>query len=434
MDSLMLLGLPGRQLYCLMPTDQYFVFQHYFIRRRSSRSPRDIRHAEISRYTPEASGGRKHAQVQDLRIPRRAITGFDLKMRRTPFLGLDNCARLKLKLSDGAIHRFAVLGSHTQAELREIFGIGGPQSAEPRVYTAPTPSKYAVPAQPAFTPPAAKLPSFVPPTPAPVKQAPLRNREARRERVRAHLEDMAERRNEKLEPLMGTLTFLLFLPPLFLSFCDSRMLFGSRAPALLVPGICIACILAMLIMPIVLPQWYCLFPLGRHSKSKAFPIGTFVFYPAVLLILRSFLVFAGTSTTRRIAYLSLPRFFLIAAIPGAVIAVLVWIFAKERKFAPAALTVYCCVLLVLLVGVGGRINTLDAENPPDRTEWLEVVDRHTGEATFAGEQKITVRTAEGELTVYVPDWASNLSQFLRSVRVDFYDGTLGIPFAIARVD
>ena len=35
MDSLMLLGLPGRQLYCLMPTDQYFVFQHYFIRRRS---------------------------------------------------------------------------------------------------------------------------------------------------------------------------------------------------------------------------------------------------------------------------------------------------------------------------------------------------------------------------------------------------------------
>ena len=88
MESVMVLGLPGKELYCVTKTDQYYVFQNYIVRRRSARSPRDIRHAEISRYTPEASGGRKHAQVQDLRIPRRAVTGATLKMRRTPFLGL----------------------------------------------------------------------------------------------------------------------------------------------------------------------------------------------------------------------------------------------------------------------------------------------------------------------------------------------------------
>ena len=426
MDPLMLLGLPGRQLYCLMPTDQYFVFQHYFIRRRSTRSPRDIRHAEISRYTPEASGGRKHAQVQDLRIPRRAITGFDLKMRRTPFLGLDNCARLKLKLSDGAIHRFAVLGDHTQAELREIFGVGG-KSAEPRVYDA----------RPGYTPPAANLPSFVPPTPAPVKQAPLRNREARRERVRAHLEDMALLRNEKLWPLMRALTLPLTLGAYIFSVIDSRMISGQGAPALLAPAICIACILAILFLPIVLPQWFSLFQKGK--LSEAIPIGMLVFFPALGLIFRSFYRVASASPLRlaRIVYPSLPRFFLIAAIPGAVIALAVWLLAKERKFAPGALTVYCCVLLVLLAGIGGRINTLDAENPPDRTESVQFDDRNFGDTTFDDFQKLTVQTSEGELTVLVPDWLRsyllNNPKVRRNISVDFYDGALGIPFAIARI-
>jgi hypothetical protein len=428
MDSLMLLGLPGRQLYCLMPTDQYFVFQHYFIRRRSTRSPRDIRHAEISRYTPEASGGRKHAQVQDLRIPRRAVIGATLKMRRTAFLGLDNCARLKLKLSDGAIHRFAVLGSHTQSELREIFGISGPQSAEPRVYDA----------RPGFTPPAANLPSFVPPTPAPVKQAPLRNREARRERVRAHLEDMALLRNEKLWPLMRALTFPVVLGAYIFSVIDSSMVFGRGAPALLAPAICIACILAILFLPIVLPQWFSLFQKGKLSES--IPIGMLVFFPALGLLFRSFYRVASASPLRlaRIVYPSLPRFFLIAAIPGAVIALAVWLLAKERKFAPGALTVYCCVLLVLLAGVGGRINTLDVENPPDRTESVQFDDRNFGETTFDDFQKLTVQTSEGELTVLVPDWLRsyllNNPKVRRNISVDFYDGALGIPFAIARVD
>ena len=427
MDPLMLLGLPGRQLYCLMPTDQYFVFQHYFIRRRSTRSPRDIRHAEISRYTPEASGGRKHAQVQDLRIPRRAITGFTLKMRRTPFLGLDNCARLKLKLSDGAVHRFAVLGSHTQSELREIFGIGGPQSVEPRVYDA----------RPGFTPPAANLPSFVPPTPAPVKQAPLRNREARRERVRAHLEDMALLRNEKLWPLMRALTFPVVLGAYIFSVIDSSLIFGKGAPALLAPAICIACILAILLLPIVLPQWFSLFQKGKLSDS--IPIGMLVFFPALGLLFRSFYRVASASPLRlaRIVYPSLPRFFLIAAIPGAVIALAVWLPAKERKFAPGALTVYCCVLLVLLAGIGGRINTLDAENPPDRTELVQFDDDDFGEMTFDDFWRLTVQTTEGELTVLVPSWVRgnllNYPEIPREIYVDFYDGTLGIPFAIARV-
>ena len=427
MDPLMLLGLPGRQLYCLMPTDQYFVFQHYFIRRRSTRSPRDIRHAEISRYTPEASGGRKQARVQDLRIPRRAVAGCTLKMRRIPFLGLDNCARLTLKLSDGAIHRFAVLGSHTQAELREIFGVVGPQSAEPMAYAARS----------GFTPPAANLPNFVPPTPAPVRPAPLRNRQARRERVRAHLEDMALLRNEKHWPLMRALTFPMVLGGYIFSIIDSSMVFGRGAPAVIAPAICISCILAMLFLPIVLPQWFSLFQKGKLSDS--IPIGMLVFFPALGLLFRSFYRVASASPLRlaRIVYPSLPRFFLIAAIPGAVIALAVWLLAKERKFAPGALTVYCCVLLVLLAGIGGRINTLDAENPPDRTESVQFDDRNFGDTTFDDFQKLTVQTSEGELTVLVPDWLRsyllNNPKVRRNISVDFYDGALGIPFAIARI-
>ena len=437
MDSLMLLGLPGRQLYCLMPTDQYYVFQHYFIRRRSERTPRDVRHAEISRHTPEASGGRRHARAADLRIPRRMVTGFTLKMRRTPFLGLDNCATLRLKLADGQTHRFAVLGDHTEAELRERFGVGGTQSAAPRVYAAPTPNKYAVPAQPAFTPPAANIPNFVPPAPAPVRPAPLRNREARRERVRAHLEDMALLRNEKLWPLVRALDFPLVLGAYVFSITDSSMIFGRGAPAVIAPAICIACILAMLFLPIVLPQWFSLFPKGRLSES--IPIGLLVFFPALGLIARCFFRIESTTPLRltRITYLSLPRFFLIAAIPGAVIAIAVWLLAKERKFAPAALTAYCCVLLVLLVGVGGRINVLDAENPPDRTESVQFENDDFGEMTFDDFWRLTVQTTEGELTVPVPGWLRsallNHPEMPREITVDFYDGTLGIPFALPRI-
>ena len=406
MDSLMLLGLPGRQLYCLMPTDQYYVFQHYFIRRRSTRSPRDIRHAEISRYTPEASGGRKHAQVQDLRIPRRAVTGATLKMHRTPFLGLDNCARLTLKLSDGATHRFAVLGSHTQAELREIFGVGGPQSAEPRVCDARS----------GFTPPAANLPSFVPPTPAPVKQAPLRNRQGRRERIRAHLEDMAGRRNEKLRPLVRAV-MVLPIWALFFSFADSQSLFGRGAPVWLAPAICFALILVMLSLPALVPQWYSLF-LSGWGRADVIPVGLFIIPPALGLLFRCFW---------GVTYVSLPRFFLIAAIPGAVIAVLVWVFARERKIVPGTLTVYCCVLLVLLVGIGGRINMMDAYNPPDRTERAKVVERQIN--SFGNLDEVTVRTSRGEMTFRVPDSLYNSVTSDDRVTVDFHNGVLGIPYA-----
>ena len=405
MDSLMLLGLPGRQLYCLMPTDQYLVFQHYFIRRRSSRSPRDIRHAEISRYTPEASGGRKHAQVQDLRIPRRAITGFDLKMRRTAFLGLDNCARLKLKLSDGAIHRFAVLGNHTQSELREIFGVGG-KSAEPRVYDA----------RPGFTPPAANLPSFVPPTPAPVKQAPLRHRQARRERIRFHLEDMAGRRNENLRPL-AAVVMVLPMAAFFFSVIDSRSVFGWGAPVWLAPAICFALILVMLSLPVLIPQWYSLF-LSGWGRADVIPVGLFVIPPALGLLLRCFW---------GVSYVSLPRFFGIAAIPGAVIALLVWIFARERKIVPGTLTVYCCVLLVLLVGIGGRINMMDADNPPDRTERTKVVEQQIG--PIGNFNEVTVRTSQGEMTFLVPDSLYHSVTADDRVTVDFHNGVLGIPYA-----
>ena len=433
MDSLMLLGLPGRQLYCLMPTDQYYVFQHYFIRRRSERTPRDVRHAEISRHTPEASGGRRHARASDLRIPRQMVTGFTR---------LDNCATLRLKLADGQAYRFAVLGSHTEAELRESFGVGGTQSAAPRVYAAPTPNKITVPAQPTFTPPAANLPNFVPPTPAPVRPAPLRNRQARRERVRAHLEDMALLRNEKRWPLMRALTFPMVLGGYIFSIIDSSMVFGRGAPAVIAPAviapaICISCILAMLFLPIVLPQWFSLFQKGKLSES--IPIGMLVFFPALGMIARCFYRVASASPLWliRIVYPSLPRFFMIAAIPGAVIAIAVWLLAKERKFAPAALTAYCCVLLVLLVGVGGRINVLDAENPPDRTESVQFENDDFGEMTFDDFWRLTVQTTEGELTVPVPGWLRgellNHPEMPREITVDFYDGTLGIPFALPRI-
>ena len=235
--------------------------------------------------------------------------------------------------------------------------------------TAPPPSAPA-PVQPVVS------------SPAPVRPAPLRNREARRERVRAHLEDMALLRNEKLWPLVRALDFPLVLGAYVFSITDSSMIFGRGAPAAIAPAICIACILAMLLLPIVLPQWFSLFPKGRLSES--IPIGLLVFFPALGMIARCFLRIESTTPLRltRITYLSLPRFFLIAAIPGAVIAIAVWLLAKERKFAPAALTAYCCVLLVLLVGVGGRINVLDAENPPDHTESVQFEDDDFGEMTF----------------------------------------------------
>ena len=248
---------------------------------------------------------------------------------------------------------------------------------------------------------------------------------------------MALLRNEKLWPLMRALTVLVVLGAYIFSVIDSSLIFGKGAPTLLAPAICIVCILAILLLPIVLPQWFSLFQKGKLSDS--IPIGMLVFFPALGLLFRCFYRVASASPLRlaRIVYPSLPRFFLIAAIPGAVIALLVWIFAKERELAPVALTVYCCVLLVLLVGVGGRINTLDAENPPDRTESVQVDDRNFGETTFDDFQKLTVQTSEGDLTVLVPDWLRsyllNYPKVRRSICVDFYDGTLGIPFAIARI-
>ena len=184
-------------------------------------------------------------------------------------------------------------------------------------------------------------------------------------------------------------------------------------------------------------MWFSLFPKGRLSES--IPIGLLVFFPALGLIARCFLRIESTTPLRltRITYLSLPRFFLIAAIPGAVIAIAVWLLAKERKFAPAALTAYCCVLLVLLVGVGGRINVLDAENPPDRTESVQFEDDDFGEMTFDDFWRLTVQTTEGELTVPVPSWLRgellNHPEMPREITVDFYDGTLGIPFALPRI-
>ena len=48
-----------------------------------------------------------------------------------------------------------------------------------------------------------------------------------------------------------------------------------------------------------------------------------------------------------------------------------------------------------------------------------------------------MQTTEGELTVPVPGWLRsallNHPEMLREITVDFYDGTLGIPFALPRI-
>ena len=60
-----------------------------------------------------------------------------------------------------------------------------------------------------------------------------------------------------------------------------------------------------------------------------------------------------------------------------------------------------------------------------------------GKMTFDDFWRLTVQTTEGELTLLVPSWVRgdllNHPEIPREICVDFYDGTLGIPFALPRI-
>ena len=406
MDSLMLMRLPGRQLYCLMPTDQYYVFQQYYIRRRSSRSPRDIRHAEISRYTHEASGSHKNDMAHDLRIPRRMVTAFTLKMRRVPFLRLDNCATVRLKLSDGTDYRFAVLGVHTDYEIRTQFQSAGSEGRAPFAYYAPATADTTRKTGAAVQRMDAKT--------------PLTSREARRERVMARLEDRTLRRRESHEYLMIMLAGALAVTAFFFSVTDGRrnVPSGTTFPInpVLSQVICYGCILALLFLPALVPEWYSLF-LNMRGGKRLIPTGFFVIWPAAGLI---YLTFCNT------VYLSLPLFFLIACIPGAVIALAVWLVSWERGYAPVRLTLFCCALAVLLVGIGGRINRYAAGGAPEHTETVKIVGE--GQRSDWTVLKVRIDGADRSVFVYNSDRYRNNAE----ISMDFYDGSLGIPFAQIR--
>ena len=403
MDSLMLMRLPGRQLYCLMPTDQYFVFQQYFIRRRSSRSPRDIRHAEITRYTHDASGAHENDMARDLRIPRQLVAGFTLRMRRVPFLRLDNCARLRLKLADGREYRFAVLGTRTDNEIRTLFQSGSSAGRPGFVYHETAPVKTA--------------PGGGQARQEKALEAPHGDREARRERFQARLEDRTLRRREAHEPGLVMLAGLLTLAAFFFSMAQGRGTFvtgGSvRISPVLSQVICYSCILALLFLPALLPQWYSLFMSSRKGQ-RLIPTGFFVILPAAGLIFQTFF---------KTAYLSLPRFFLIACIPGAVIAIAVWLVSWERKYTPVRLALFCCFLAVLLVGIGGRINRSAAGGAPVRTETVKISAEERSDWTV-----LTVRIDGTDRKVFV----NNSGRYNRAQAafMKIYDGSMGIPFAV----
>ena len=374
MESLMVLGLPGRELYCVTKTDQYYVFQNYFVRQRSARSPRDIRHAEISRYTPEASGHRKNAEVRDLRIPRRQVVKRLIQMRRSLLTRWDNCGTVKLAMADGTTHRFLVLGNHSAAELGGWFDI--------------------------------------------------RSGEIRGQLTQSSVRDYQKKtkppRNEKLEPVIRAgsgivayvtivCSFLLALKP------EDWHFFSSDISRQVLLAISLAGILLMLVLPLVAPQWFSHLRHTREGMKKNARFGLALFFPLVGL---------GIYTLRSVSYISYWQLLKLACIPSTVMALLLWIVSKEKTRAPARMTVFCLAFAVLGFGIGGSVNKLVEQYGPAQTEQAQVIEHFDLGPLHCA----TVDTSRGELTCVDP-YETFIFRANRNVTVSFYDGLLGIPFA-----
>lgn len=401
MDSMMVLGLPGRELYCVTKTDQYYVFQNYIVRRRSARSPRDIRHAEISRYTPEASGHRKNAQIRDLRIPRSQVAGRSLKMRRSILTRWDNCGVLKLDLYDGRILRFLILGNHSAGELSEWFDIG---NAGIRGRTSHTNGDR-------------------------VTASSIRNAD-----IRSYLEEMYARRNPKRRGLAVVAEVAIYLLSLFcagLLIIPQNVFFQLfHVDKFLVFLICLTCLLITLVLPLIVPQWYShMFfrPITRDRFGRASGMiehdGMINVCGLMIFPLVGMTAFALLGPL----YRSLWPVGLIAFIPSAILALLLWFLSKERRVVPVRMAAFCLAFAILGVGLGGAINRADEFLGPDRVEQVEVVARKTVFNGTLTHDEVTVNTSEGELTFPVSDYQT--FHYGKPATVNYYDGLLGIPFS-----
>ena len=403
MESVMVLGLPGKELYCVTKTDQYYVFQNYFVRQRSARSPRDIRHAEISRYTPEASGHRKNAEVRDLRIPRSQVAARSLKMRRSLLTRWDNCGVLKLNLYDGRTLRFLILGNHSAEELREWFDIG---DAGICGRTAQTNG-------------------------GPCQASSIRNAD-----IRSYLEEMYDRRDPKRRGLAAAAEAVIYLLSLFcagLLVIPQNVFFQLfHVDKRLVFSISLTCLLITLVLPLVVPQWYShMFfrPIARDRFGRASGMiehdGMINVCGLMIFPLVGMTAFALLGPV----YRSLWPIGLIAFLPSAVLALLLWILSKERRVVPVRMAAFCLAFAILGFGLGGAINRADEFFGPDRVEQVEIVARKTvfNGALDLDYDVVVVNTPEGELTFPVSDYRS--FHYGKPATVNYYDGLLGIPFS-----
>ena len=185
--------------------------------------------------------------------------------------------------------------------------------------------------------------------------------------------------------------------------------------------------LIALVMPAILalvhPAWYTFTQRSGGSVfiygKRMLPVHYLLYVAAMLLAIRLPMV----------SYLSTARTILIGALPMVLLAVVVWLLSRERSAAPGMRAAVLAMWIVFGAGVGLAVNAADFYcNPPDRTEICPIVTLE-GDAERSGPPHyVTLNTEDGELRFHIDKYSYETMSVGDSVTVEYYDGTLGIPF------
>lgn len=369
MEQLMVMGFPSDRIYLVEQTNSYYAFLYM------GNETMGMREKQITDYPDTLTDAcASMAGPKDLWIEKRSVTSCLLTMKQNISTPMPNCGTLKMKTSDGKKRTFLILDTHPAQELRRFF----PATEE-------------------------------------VKISKSSRRQAARE---AYGKELARNRKEEDIKKYRILYWAMLALPVLTSIVP--MLLGMYLDYILAIDLLVAAIPVLLLF--IKPQWFCL---NENNRGKTYGIPMF----SALVPLIVSLGFLSITTLEAADYISLGRYFLINGILSLILGSALWYFAPERKADPVGLLPIIILILMLGWGIGGTINLLDINQGYDWSEFSTVTDLEVSHSGKGGTSYyVTTTSADGELSHKVSKDYFYTLQVGDTVTVDYYEGTLGIPF------
>lgn len=304
---------------------------------------------------------------KDIVIDRIQILSKDLR-EYSPFESNAGRFRIRLYTSDGKCHQFFIGAKHSLPELRRFFDLNDEEIRLP-------------------------------------------------ERKLEYGRSLSRR--EKDRPLFSLLYLLCFINGLIV-FAGSFFL-----PHRLWLALGLISIIAPPTLALAFPQWYTLTAASGESK---FRYGKRL-YPVWIPMLC--LPFVLGMRLPDVTYLSPVRHALLFAFPVVPLALLVWFLSPERKVAPKVLALSLACWIFLGCGTGLVINTADYYCAPPAMREQRRITQLEDRISSSGLHSCYVHldNAGSSLTLPVTKSYYDTLTCGSFITVDYYNGTLGVPYA-----